>query len=392
MGTAGISVDVSGMDSFKPLIDRLSSKNIYKTKKGALHISYLWVYICSMKKSFPSYEGKKEGRIINVPANRVWWSFGLVLITGIIIGGTIGSVIGIKKGEIFTERRNSQKYRYISPLLECDSNLGEKSIELRSLESILERYVQKEENLSIVDSVGIYYRDLNNGPWFGINENEPFLLASLTKVPLAMTVYKYSEIDPSFLEKLIEDNVDKKDVRIQTVVPSIKTEDGKTYTIEELVERMIKYSDNEAQLMVAREVALRSASKIFQDLGIKIGEDDGEIELSPRSYSSFFRILYNASYLNEENSEKMLKILGQSEYKDGLAAGLPEDLTVSHKFGERIRENNGSVEFQLHDCGVVYRPGAPYLICVMTRGRDSDYLAEVIAEISRIIYSYLVNN
>ena len=41
---------------------------------------------------------------------------------------------------------------------------------------------------------------------------------------------------------------------------------------------------------------------------------------------------------------------------------------------------------QLHDCGIVYLPGRPYFLCVITEGRDADTLAEVIREISRDVF------
>jgi hypothetical protein len=44
-------------------------------------------------------------------------------------------------------------------------------------------------------------------------------------------------------------------------------------------------------------------------------------------------------------------------------------------------------ERQLHDCGIVYAPGKPYLICIMTRGSDFKRLSPVIAQISKQVYT-----
>jgi hypothetical protein len=41
---------------------------------------------------------------------------------------------------------------------------------------------------------------------------------------------------------------------------------------------------------------------------------------------------------------------------------------------------------QLHDCGIVYYPHKPYLLCVMTRGKSSDDNSKMIAEISKLVY------
>ena len=130
--------------------------------------------------------------------------------------------------------------------------------------------------------------------------------------------------------------------------------------------------------------------RIFNDLSPdgSTGEKALENFMSVYEYSRFFRILYNSSYLNNENSNKALEILSRVDFKSGLVAGTPANITVAHKFGER---ENGD-EKQLHDCGIVYHPENPYLICIMTRGKDFDKLSEVIAELSKITYEEVSKN
>jgi hypothetical protein len=41
---------------------------------------------------------------------------------------------------------------------------------------------------------------------------------------------------------------------------------------------------------------------------------------------------------------------------------------------------------QLHDCGIIYYPGNPYLLCVMTRGTDWSALEKTIQTISAMTY------
>lgn len=61
---------------------------------------------------------------------------------------------------------------------------------------------------------------------------------------------------------------------------------------------------------------------------------------------------------------------------------IPSDVKVAHKFGERYY---GDIK-QLHDCGVIYYPENPYLLCVMTIGKDFEDLAEVISHVSDVVY------
>lgn len=64
---------------------------------------------------------------------------------------------------------------------------------------------------------------------------------------------------------------------------------------------------------------------------------------------------------------------------------MPKDVEIAHKFGQRDVDGVGLK--QLHDCGIVYHPDGPYLLCVMTRGFDYDILSNVIGEISKRTYN-----
>ncbi len=114
--------------------------------------------------------------------------------------------------------------------------------------------------------------------------------------------------------------------------------------------------------------------------------------ISPRMYSRVFRALYNASYLPSTVSESALDLLSKTTFTEGLVAGVPEGITVSHKFGERslkVKNDNSLASDtvnELHDCGIVYAPNNPYLLCVMTKGNDFSALQGVIKDISQITW------
>ena len=76
--------------------------------------------------------------------------------------------------------------------------------------------------------------------------------------------------------------------------------------------------------------------------------------------------------------------LAQSDFNDGLRRGVPSSIAVAHKFGERFLESG---ERHLHDCGIIYHPTNPYLLCVMTRGTDFDALSALIGDISKEVFT-----
>jgi beta-lactamase class A len=61
--------------------------------------------------------------------------------------------------------------------------------------------VKKKKADGAVSDIGVYYRDLNNGPWFGVNERQDFLPASLLKLPLMLNFYKIAETRPQVLQE-----------------------------------------------------------------------------------------------------------------------------------------------------------------------------------------------
>lgn len=284
------------------------------------------------------------------------------------------------------ETRLSGEYRFINPLIECDSYASSEMLKDKRLQVSLNAYRKQAIHDGRAESISVYYRDLNNGPWIGINESEMFSPASLLKLPILIAALKYSEKEPGFLQKPVVFGEDAKD----EFNPNIKDEMitiGKSYKVVELLERMIVNSDNDAKNLIVGELSATGAlGALWTDLGMEdpINAKTENI-LTVKGYSSFFRILYNSTYLSHSNSNLALEFLSRSTFQDGLRAGVPVGTLVSCKFGERGLIDSDAK--QLHDCGIVYRSGSPYLLCVMTKGHEWAAQKMIIKEISEIVYT-----
>jgi beta-lactamase class A len=287
----------------------------------------------------------------------------------------------------FTESRLQGSYKFINPLLECDIDAVSTDTNLDKLRNSIQEYINGEIVKGNITHTSVYYRDMNNGPWFGIGQNEMFSPASLIKVPLMIAYFKLSETDPAILDKEIV-VTPPPNVLPQNITPTVTLVPNQKYTIRQLLNHLIVFSDNEAYNILLANIDNQFLIKVFNDLGVDItpglNNPNGDI-ISVKSYASFFRILYNASYLTPKSSEEALSILSQTKFKDALVAGLPSSVLSAHKYGERSFEN--SPVKQLHDCGIVYAPGKPYLICIMTRGTDFGKLTATIKKISSTIYT-----
>ncbi len=274
------------------------------------------------------------------------------------------------------------QYKFINPLLQCDQ--GEMlQHNTSNFKPAVQNYVDSTKQQGKVSDIAVYYRNLNNGPWFGIDEREEFLPSSMLKVPLLISFLQLVEERSKFSEETIE--FSGSDIKYDlNFPPKERIQVGSQYTLRELAERMIIYSDNDAALLLSKKIGPDHTIEVYKDLGFQVRNDDVDF-MSAKDYSSFFRILYNASYLEKPFSDAALSLLSQTDFKDGLVRGVPSDVLVAHKFGEHIVE--GENLKQLHDCGIVYFPKDPYLLCVMTRGSSFDSLLEVISEVSRIVYT-----
>ncbi len=315
----------------------------------------------------------------------------VVLLGLFVLGVGCGFVFNnITRNNLSSDRevRLKGNYKFTNPLLECDSNISNYK-NLHNLTGSLHNYLSDQINMKNATEAAVYYRDLNNGPWFGINEDTLFSPSSLLKVPVMIAYFKLAEDDPEILIKIITDDLPKsEDNNIQDYVPEQQIKLGSKYTILELIRRMIIYSDNDATNLLYNSIDNQKLTKVFKDLGVNYKPNDQTpdgVAISIKSYSSFFRILYNSSYLSKDMSEKALEILSESAFNDGIRTGIPTSIPVAHKFGERNNLDTGIK--QLHDCGIVYYPKTPYMICVMTRGSDFNQLAHIIATVSAMTYA-----
>jgi beta-lactamase class A len=328
----------------------------------------------------------------------------LPLILSFIVGGifvfSLFSISKIFKSRVSANspitadnRLDNSKYKFIKPLL--NSGYGDENESLkwfpaeRDLKSSVQDIISERNDVD----TGIFFLNLKNSGWFSVNASDTFIPASLLKLPMLISYFKLHETEKDlFDQKIIYQGKDFNSLRSLgngTITP------GKSYTVKELMEEMIINSDNNA-LQVLYSYRQNSLTSIFNDMKIPLPSTDVEIAgkdfVTTRDIARFLLVLYNASYLNPKDSEEALEILSKTFFKDGIVAGVPDDVIVSHKFGERqIMQPDKNLKIELHDCGIVYHPKNPYILCIMTKGNNLDSQKKQIQKISKTIYTS-VNN
>lgn len=309
----------------------------------------------------------------------------VLFLFGFAVAGITYRYIDISKYRM-TDSCNGDYY-FINPSFKCGTHHAIDKRGYIELKAELTTLIEDKKKEGKVDYVAIYFRDLESGPTLGINDRQDFIPASLLKVPYALAALRLGEeVGPEILKHKVIYKGDT--IYTQVFKPKETIQTGQEYTIDELIFRSIAYSDNLAGELLFDYLKKSHGDNIildiYRDLGIIKPEDPiASSIINTKGYASIFRQLYNASFLQRDPSEKLLSILAQSNFDYGLRHGVPAEVRIAHKFGERSLENG---EKQLHDCGIIYYPDNPYLLCIMTRGGDFRYLQDTIGLISKKVY------
>ncbi len=327
--------------------------------------------------------------------------------TTIVIAFMVGALLGVGGTLLLSSQQPSSKpkalresdfatarsqYEFIDPLIGTRGvGQPEKYDAIKKQVSAFIESRSPELQIASVD-----FRDINESAGFVVNPTEMYTPASLNKVPVMMAYYKLAESDPTILSHTLYYSGEKDSNSVEEIKSPVQLTPGKSYPIGTLIEHMIRYSDNNAADLLNQYLKdsnhLSTYAAVFGDLGV-----DPQVltaytdNMTVQNYSMFLRALYNATYLARDGSEAALALLSKSDFAAGIESGVPNSVTVAQKFGEvRMTDAQGTfLGKEIHNCGIVYYPLHPYLLCIMTKNTTDD-IATVendIAQISRIVYT-----
>lgn len=248
----------------------------------------------------------------------------------------------------------------------------------------LARLVDSLKNGGALTQASVYIREFDHREWMALNKDEQYHPASLMKVPLLICCLQTLQLNPSlFDQKLVYDKPDSVQINPQFYAyPTIQP--GKSYSVHELLYYMIAYSDNNATWLLARHFDTSRMKKLFADFCLpEPVPDDLKFTMSAKDYSTFIKAIYSCSLLSPEYSEYAADLMSNCSFREGFAKGFPEGTRMWHKFGEW---RSMGFDYELHESGIVNIKDKPYLITIMTKGRDTEKQAEIIRLISRRIY------
>jgi beta-lactamase class A len=272
--------------------------------------------------------------------------------------------------------------KFIRPLLFAERACEDECF--ASIKSSVSGIIDNLKAKGDVNSASVYIRLFKEGKWMTFNEEAKFQPGSLFKVPLLITYLRLSEEKPGFLNNRVSFNATteaSKGLKQEFLKDAIKL--GNTYSFKELLTYMIAHSDNNATMLLMTSIPFTEFQKTFTDLGLSKDLTKNDAVISAKEYSSFWITLYNGSYLNFDNSEYALTLLSQSDFSEGITKNIPKDVKVAHKFGEK----GDATKHAFSETGIIYANNVPYLISIMTEGKDQSKLPSVIQDISTAVYN-----
>lgn len=254
---------------------------------------------------------------------------------------------------------------------------------LRPFRYKVKALVENEMQTGEAAVISVYFRDLRDGHRFGIREQEKFSVDANLKLPLMIAYLRWAETSPLLLNR-------KFSCPAGTDLQQDEPEHGRTMKVRTLIRKMIADNDSQAYAVLAANLPPEYLQRIFKDIYINYDPAKRDEPMPFSAYASFYRVLFDASYLNRDMSEKALRFLSEAAFRDGIISGVPQDIDVVAKYGERVLDDRSTGQFagmkQLHEVGIVYHPRYPYIMGVMVRGSDPGKLRKVARDISALIY------
>ena len=237
-------------------------------------------------------------------------------------------------------------------------------------------------------NVSIYLMNLKTGASMYVNE-EGFYAASLNKIPVAILVMEHVESGKLAMDsklKILDSDRDQSSGL-----------SSKELTVRELLEAMLKESDNTAFNVLFRQIDTQDMTLLldyynidynsnYQFTPYSAGFKNQSEFMTPRVVSNVFSSLYFSTVLHPEDSEYILSLLTESDFNVTKIAALPDNVKIAHKYGIYY----GTDAKLFHDCGIIYMASTRFFYCVMTSGMELTKAETVSILIVKETYSYIV--
>jgi len=224
------------------------------------------------------------------------------------------------------------------------------------------------------EAYGVVVKSLDDGRGAVINPDKVFYAASLFKVAVMYEAFHQRALGLlSFDERLL-------------VTPyyagfdlgTLPVEVCQTLSVGEALGYMMSISDNVSAVLLQDRVGAGNINRSLAALGLtatRLLSDD--LPTTAADMALLMEMIAQGKAVDAGASQEMVNLLASEELDNGLRAGVPEGTLVAHKTGNWTNAT--------HDAGIVYSPGAAYVIAVLS---EKAYETRLTTEVSRVVWEY----
>jgi len=228
-------------------------------------------------------------------------------------------------------------------------------------------------------NVSVYFEFLNTGANIVVNNDVNVWPASLMKIPIAMAAMRKVEKGEWQMDK---DFVLKEEDKNYIYGKMYEKPSETHFTLEKLLDEMLVNSDNTARNLIAKNLTVPDFNDVIDHIGVDFNYQKDD-QISAKKFAVIWRSLFNATYLTPENSQKLIQIMQKSSADNFLDQGIPDNVKLSHKIGVLYDEATFA------DSGIVYVPGRPYILIVMTQNHSQNESEAIMQDVSGKVYKYI---
>ncbi|MEN8251104.1 MAG: serine hydrolase [Bacteroidota bacterium] len=260
-----------------------------------------------------------------------------------------------------------------------------------------------------IKNVAISFYDYETSTSWSYKGDVFFHAASTIKVPILIGIFQLIEEGKLKLDSQVHvrnrfiSPFNNEPFRVQasrdgnrTVYSSI----GRALPVSELAHQMIVTSSNLATNLLVELVGAETLQQKLKRLNIngvefrRGVEDELAFEnginnmVTANGLTKLFRYLHESDEIATELSDKMIDILRQQKFNQGIPVGVPKDLRKQSIFAHKT----GEISMVAHDTGLAYLPERnPYALTILTeRVPGESKSRRAIQRISRLVYKNFI--
>ncbi|HEU0074669.1 MAG TPA: serine hydrolase [Dehalococcoidia bacterium] len=224
-------------------------------------------------------------------------------------------------------------------------------------------------------SYGVYVKSLKDGTGASVNADKVFRAASLFKLFVMWEAFRQESLGLISFDTTMEVTPYYKTFELGTNAVEV----GDVVTVGEALRLMMAISDTPTGVLLQDTVGIAEINAALEALSIDNSGlfYPGDPLATARDVGVLLESVAAGGRLPEASHDAMVGLLLSEGIDYGLRAGVPSEIGVAHK--------TGSLPVALHDAGIVYLPGAAYVLVVLW---DRQSGVDLIETISRGVYEY----